>query len=76
MFLALVCIEIVYDESNIITYTESSERKLKSAVFRSPPFILGPGQVQNKFYHSIDFPKGHIALMGFDDFQVGFVVLL
>lgn len=66
VFLALVWIATVYAESNMITSTESSERKLKSAVFRSPPFILGPGQVQDKFYLSIDFPKGHIAVKGFD----------
>lgn len=66
VFLALVWIATVYAESNMITSTESRERKLKSAVFRSPPFILGPGQVQNKVYLSIDFPKGHIAIKGFD----------
>lgn len=66
MLLALIWIATVYAESVIVTPTESNERKLKSAVFRSPAFVLGPGQVQNKIYLSIDFPKGHIALKGFD----------
>ncbi|KAK1294649.1 hypothetical protein QJS10_CPA16g00786 [Acorus calamus] len=38
----------------------------KSAVFLSPSFVLGPGSVENKYYYNIDFPRGHIALKGFD----------
>uniref|UniRef100_A0A1D1XWV1 Stress up-regulated Nod 19 protein n=1 Tax=Anthurium amnicola TaxID=1678845 RepID=A0A1D1XWV1_9ARAE len=39
---------------------------LKTAVYLSPPFILGPGSVVNKFYQDIDFPRGHIALKSFN----------
>ncbi|KQJ99180.1 uncharacterized protein LOC100825330 isoform X2 [Brachypodium distachyon] len=39
---------------------------LKSKTFRSPAFSLGPGSVSNKYYHDIDFPRGHIALKSFD----------
>jgi len=66
VFLALIWIATVYAEAITVTSMESNERKLKSAVFRSPAFILGPGQVQNKIYLGIDFPKGHISLKGFD----------
>ncbi|EHA8590125.1 hypothetical protein COCNU_scaffold015211G000010 [Cocos nucifera] len=37
----------------------------KTAIFHSPPFILQPGSVANKFYFDIPFPKGHIALKSF-----------
>ncbi|EXB79416.1 hypothetical protein L484_011609 [Morus notabilis] len=40
--------------------------KTNSAVFLSPKFELGPGSVENKYYHDIDFPIGHIALKRLD----------
>ncbi|XVE56482.1 hypothetical protein DITRI_Ditri04bG0013800 [Diplodiscus trichospermus] len=40
--------------------------KVKTAVFLSPKFVLGPGSVENRFYYNIDFPKGHIAIKSFD----------
>ncbi|XVE63793.1 hypothetical protein DITRI_Ditri07aG0048600 [Diplodiscus trichospermus] len=40
--------------------------KIKTAVFLSPNFVLGPGSVENRFYYNIDFPKGHIALKSFN----------
>lgn len=43
-----------------------NENGLKSAVFHSPAFVLGPGSVENKFYYNIDFPTGHIALKDFN----------
>lgn len=43
-----------------------SQAYLKSAVFLSPKFVLGPGSVENKFYYGIDFPTGHIAVKQFD----------
>jgi hypothetical protein len=39
---------------------------LKSKTYRSPPIFLRPGSVSNKFYHDIDFPRGHLALKSFD----------
>ncbi|XP_020232999.1 uncharacterized protein LOC109813246 [Cajanus cajan] len=39
---------------------------VKSAVFLSPKFELGPGSVLNRFYFGIDFPRGHIAVKSFD----------
>ncbi|KAK7363262.1 hypothetical protein VNO77_05398 [Canavalia gladiata] len=51
-------------------YSEASGRtennNIKSAVFRSPKFELGPGSVINKFYYDIDFPRGHISVKSFD----------
>jgi hypothetical protein len=37
-------------------------RLLKSKTFLSPPIPLRPGEVSNKFYHDVDFPRGHVAL--------------
>ncbi|CAN1255239.1 hypothetical protein LINPERPRIM_LOCUS8919 [Linum perenne] len=39
---------------------------VKSATFLSSEFVLGPGSVVNRFYTSIDFPKGHIGIKSFD----------
>ncbi|KAL6003513.1 hypothetical protein ACLOJK_023744 [Asimina triloba] len=44
----------------------SNDKVVKTAVFLSPAFILGPGSVEDKFYYNIDFPRGHIALKDFD----------
>ncbi|XWS37025.1 hypothetical protein CRYUN_Cryun19dG0008300 [Craigia yunnanensis] len=43
-----------------------NENKIKTAVFLSPKFVLGPGSVENRFYYNVDFPKGHIALKSFN----------
>ncbi|XP_052181082.1 uncharacterized protein LOC127794191 isoform X2 [Diospyros lotus] len=43
-----------------------NENGLKTSVFLSPKFELGPGSVVNKFYYDIDFPRGHIALKSFN----------
>ncbi|KDP22519.1 hypothetical protein JCGZ_26350 [Jatropha curcas] len=40
--------------------------KVKSATFRSPMFVLGPGSVENRYYFNINFPRGHIAIKSFD----------
>ncbi|XVF54803.1 hypothetical protein PTKIN_Ptkin05aG0211100 [Pterospermum kingtungense] len=53
----------------LLPYSQASwgnENKIKTAVFLSPKFVLGPGSVENRFYYNIDFPKGHIALKSFD----------
>lgn len=42
------------------------ESNVKTAVFLSPKFELGPGSVANKFDYDIDFPRGHIALKSFN----------
>ncbi|KAI3952762.1 hypothetical protein MKW92_035291 [Papaver armeniacum] len=38
----------------------------KSAVFLTPKFVLGAGSVCNKYFHNVDFPRGHIALKDFN----------
>ncbi|XP_058731311.1 uncharacterized protein LOC131603079 [Vicia villosa] len=43
-----------------------SENQIKSTVFLSPKFELGPGSVINRYYYDIDFPRGHIALKSFN----------
>lgn len=40
--------------------------KIKSAVFLSPKFVLGPGSVVDRYYYNIDWPRGHIALKSFN----------
>ncbi|ESW19465.1 hypothetical protein PHAVU_006G127300 [Phaseolus vulgaris] len=42
------------------------ENNIKTSVFLSPKFELGPGSVANKFYYDVDFPRGHIALKSFN----------
>ncbi|KAK8966649.1 hypothetical protein KSP40_PGU011249 [Platanthera guangdongensis] len=37
----------------------------KTSVFMSPPFILKPGSVGEKFYYDVPFPRGHIGLKSF-----------
>ncbi|KAI4319013.1 hypothetical protein MLD38_032663 [Melastoma candidum] len=39
--------------------------RVKEATFLSPKFVLNPGSVADKYYHDIDFPRGHIALKSF-----------
>ncbi|KAL4191959.1 hypothetical protein AMTRI_Chr06g169910 [Amborella trichopoda] len=47
-------------------HTKDEELKLKTSVFLSPKLIMKPGSVQNNYYYNIDFPRGHIAIKGFD----------
>nr|QGP73754.1 hypothetical protein [Sedum alfredii] len=42
------------------------ENGVKTFVFLSPKFEMGPGTVVNKYYYNVDFPKGHIAIKRFD----------
>ncbi|CAH9148180.1 unnamed protein product [Cuscuta epithymum] len=44
----------------------ASNKGLKTATFRSPAFELEPGSVANKYFYNLGFPKGHIAVKGFD----------
>ncbi|KAI3864685.1 hypothetical protein MKX03_009205 [Papaver bracteatum] len=34
----------------------------KSIVFLTPKFVMRPGYVSNKYYNSVYFPRGHIAI--------------
>ncbi|GAV81753.1 SURNod19 domain-containing protein [Cephalotus follicularis] len=43
-----------------------NENKIKTAVFLSPKFVLGPGSVEDKYYYDVDFPRGHIFLKSFN----------
>ncbi|XP_043690040.1 uncharacterized protein LOC122640846 [Telopea speciosissima] len=45
---------------------QANENVVKTAVFLSPKFVLGPGQVEDKIYYNIDFPRGHIAIKEFN----------
>ncbi|WVY92553.1 hypothetical protein V8G54_031641, partial [Vigna mungo] len=42
------------------------ENDIKTAVFLSPKFELGPGSVANKVYFDVDIPRGHIAIKSFN----------
>ncbi|KAF5176350.1 Stress up-regulated nod [Thalictrum thalictroides] len=50
-------------QASQILYRE--ENGVKTAVYLSPKFVQGAGSVENKYYHNVDFPKGHIALKEF-----------
>jgi len=39
--------------------------KVKSTVFLSPKFELGPGSATTRHYYDIEFPRGHVALKSF-----------
>jgi len=39
---------------------------VKSKTFLSPPILLRPGDVADKFYYDIPFPRGHLALKSFN----------
>uniref|UniRef100_A0A0D6QS66 Stress up-regulated Nod 19 n=1 Tax=Araucaria cunninghamii TaxID=56994 RepID=A0A0D6QS66_ARACU len=66
VFSMLLWTSIVHAQLITKTSLDLNAGKIKSSVFKSPAFILGPGEVQNKWYHGIAFPKGHIAIKGFD----------
>ncbi|XP_057970321.1 uncharacterized protein LOC131159436 [Malania oleifera] len=63
LFLAILSLALSTQDSQALM---SNENGINSAVFLSPMFVMGPGSVVNKYYHNIDFPKGHIALKSFD----------
>ncbi|XP_020220155.1 uncharacterized protein LOC109803116 [Cajanus cajan] len=42
------------------------ENNIKTDVFLSPKFELGPGSVVNKDYLDVDFPRGHVAIKSFN----------
>lgn len=46
--------------------SSQARKTVKTKVFRSPQFELEPGQVSNKVFLNMDFPKGHIAIKSFD----------
>lgn len=64
LFQLLACLTVT---NALISKSEmaGSNETLKSATFRSPAFTMGPGEVQNNFYHGIPFPNGHIGIKGF-----------
>lgn len=43
-----------------------TENKIKTSIFLSPKFELGPGSVINRYYYDIDFPRGHVAIKNFN----------
>lgn len=44
----------------------ANENKVKTKVFLTPKVVLEPGSVANKYFHDIDFPRGHVALKDFN----------
>ncbi|MED6152477.1 hypothetical protein PIB30_092518 [Stylosanthes scabra] len=44
----------------------NTQNKIKTAVYLSPKIEVGPGSVSNKFYYDIEFPRGHVAIKGFN----------
>ncbi|XP_010255827.1 PREDICTED: uncharacterized protein LOC104596392 isoform X2 [Nelumbo nucifera] len=63
LLLSILLFALTVNSSHDLT---RNENKVKSSVFLSPEFVLGPGTVANKYYYNIDFPRGHIALKEFN----------
>lgn len=61
-FATLLWVEIV--KGSRVSLTE--EQGVKTAVFLSPKFELNTGSVADKYYHDVDFPRGHIAVKSFN----------
>ncbi|KAG6388424.1 hypothetical protein SASPL_149850 [Salvia splendens] len=66
MLCALECVAIILLLSVSHTTLQASGNEIKTDVFLSPKFELGPGSVADKFYYGIDFPTGHIAIKSFN----------
>ncbi|XP_068666102.1 uncharacterized protein [Aristolochia californica] len=64
IFSSIIILSTVY--AYAVEPVITDENGWKSSVFLSPPFILGPGSVLNKYYYDIKFPRGHIALKEFN----------
>jgi hypothetical protein len=43
----------------------TNEKTVKSSTFLSPKIVLGPGEVAEKYFYNVDFPRGHIAIKNF-----------
>ncbi|MED6214117.1 hypothetical protein PIB30_099890, partial [Stylosanthes scabra] len=43
-----------------------TQNKIKTSVHLSPKIEVGPGSVSNKNYYDIEFPRGHVAIKGFN----------
>jgi hypothetical protein len=65
-FVFSVAIFLLLSSTPCSSYSGQIKPKIKSDVFLSPKFELGPGSVINRVYHDIDFPRGHIALKSFN----------
>ncbi|KAJ7950729.1 Stress up-regulated Nod 19 protein [Quillaja saponaria] len=61
LMILLLALNIPYSYA-ILNY----ENKIKTAVFLSPKFVLGPGSVVNKYFFNIEFPRGHVAIKSFN----------
>lgn len=66
LFVALASVAAAHAFSLSQLEIKETTGTIKSATFRSPAFTLGPGQVQDKYYYGVPFPKGHIGIKGFD----------
>ena len=65
-FVFLVAVLLLFFGTTCSSSFVKVEDKIKSAVFLSPKFELGPGSVINRYYYDIDFPRVHIALKSFN----------
>jgi hypothetical protein len=67
-FLALLVVTLLLSATATLPSEALNVRGqlLKSQTFLSPPIFLRPGSVSNKWYHDIDFPRGHLALKSFN----------
>jgi len=65
-FVLLVAMLLLLFRTPCLSSFTNTKNKIKSVVFLSPKFELGPGSVINRYYYDIDFPRVHIALKSFN----------
>ncbi|KAH0448870.1 hypothetical protein IEQ34_022670 [Dendrobium chrysotoxum] len=67
LWMLLLSIMLLSSSSYIAAGRVDKENySVKTSVFFSPPIYLNHGSVQDKYYHDIPFPRGHIAIKSFD----------
>ncbi|KAE9594841.1 putative stress up-regulated Nod 19 [Lupinus albus] len=61
----LMWISILQLPQSIAAFGET-KNNVKTSIFLSPKFELGPGSVANKYFFDVDFPRGHVAVKSFN----------
>nr|GMC89209.1 uncharacterized protein LOC109186451 [Ipomoea batatas] len=69
-WLLSLAISLILATSSSPTYSQATTLRnkngVKTATFLSPKVELEPGMASIEYYYKIPFPKGHIAIKGFD----------
>jgi len=68
-FVLLVTMLLLLFGTPCLSSFANTKNKIKSVVFLTPKFELGPGSVINRYYYVIDFPRGHIIYIALKSFN-------